>query len=100
MVDDILSEAPLYQYLVAQGEEKGIKKGIEKGIIQGSVLASRKTLLALIHERFPQLSSFAQKTVPILGKPDILEQLIIKIALAKDEAEAQRHLLEALQLNE
>lgn len=101
MVDDILSEAPLYKHLVAQGKEEGLKegekKGMQQGMAQGSVTTSRKAILALFHERFPQLNVFAQKTVPTLKRPDILEQLIIQIALAKDEDEAQKHLVAALQ---
>ena len=105
MVDDILSEAPLYKHLVAQGKEEGLKKGLaegmqqgmQQGMAQGSITTSRKAILALFHERFPQLNVFAQKTVPTLKRPDILEQLIIQIALAKDEDEAQKHLVAALQ---
>lgn len=120
MVDDILSEAPLYKKLVAQGKEEGLRKGLEQGLEQGlergiargkeegfregkkqgleqgGAVTAHKVILALFHERFPQLNVLAQRTVPTLWKPDILEQLAIKIALAKDEDEAQKHLVAAL----
>lgn len=85
MLDDFLRESSIYQGILEEGRE------------EGSILASRKTLLALFDERFPRLNMVVSKTLPTIKKAEILQQLIIKIAVAKNEKEARKYLLEAAQ---
>jgi hypothetical protein len=48
-------------------------------------------------ERFPRLNRVARKTLPTIKKLEVLKQLTIKIAVAKNEKEARQCLLEAAQ---
>ena len=93
MLEDILSEAPLYKSLVARGKEEGLKEGRE----EGRILSALNTLTVLFQESFPQLHALAQETLPTIKNPSILEKLIIRVARARDEQEAKKHLLEAAQ---
>lgn len=107
MANDFLSESPVYQHILEKGREDGLKKGIEegieqgieqgieRGIEQGSVLTARKAVQALANERFPRLNTFVRKTLLAINEPGVLQQLIIKIALAKNEEEARKYLLGA-----
>jgi hypothetical protein len=97
MLEDILSEAPLYKSLIARGKEEGLKEGREEGREEGRILSALNTLTVLFQESFPQLHALAQETLPAIKNPNILEKLIIRVARARDEKEAKKYLLEAAQ---
>jgi hypothetical protein len=88
MLKDILSEAPLYKSLIAQGEEKGLEKQLR---------SLREMLLTLLERRFYHLSKNAQEITLAINNPDVLQNLILNIAVAQNEKEAEQYLLEAAQ---
>ena len=47
MLEDILRDTPLYQEVLAEGEEKGLEQGLE---------TQRQTLLDIVQERFPAIA--------------------------------------------
>ncbi|GHO98282.1 hypothetical protein KSF_083300 [Reticulibacter mediterranei] len=94
MLEDILSEAPLYKSLIARGEEEGREKEREK-----QLLSLRTTLIDLFQESFPQLSVLAQEKLPVISDPDVLQKLIVRVARARDEKDAKTYLLEAVRPN-
>ena len=132
MLDDILSETPIYKSIERRGLERGIEQGLERGIEQGLKLglkqgrteglaegrtegrteglaeglaegheeerqlrlsSLRQKLLLLQQKRFPQLSQLASKRVAQITRPDVLEDLMVKPALAQDSDEAEEALL-------
>src|SRR5436305_533462 len=108
MLDDILRETPMYKSIerrareeaLVEGREKGREEGREEGREKGHeeerqlrLSSLRQKLLMLQHKRFPQLSQLASKRVAQITRPDILEDLMVKLALAQDSDEAQEALL-------
>ena len=112
MLQDILQDTPAFQQIFALGEEKGlqqglqqgIEKGIEKGLQQGLekgrqeerqevVQTLRQTLLTLVTQRFSKLKTLAKAQLSLIEQPQILEDLFLKIALARTQEEAQEYLL-------
>jgi len=120
MLQDILQDTPAFQQIFALGEEKGlqqglqqgIEKGLEKGLQQGLekglqqglekgrqeerqevVQTLRQTLLTLVTQRFSKLKTLAKAQLSLIEQPQILEDLFLKIALARTQEEAQEYLL-------
>jgi predicted transposase YdaD len=108
MLDDMLRETPLYQYILQrglqEGREKGMEEGREKGLKQGREegreegrrerLASlRQKLLTLVHVRYPNLESLARVRAVELDEPGELEDVLLKVALAQSSQEAEQYLL-------
>jgi hypothetical protein len=100
MLEDILSEAPLYKSLIARGEEQGLEKGLEQGLEKGlekQLRSLREMLLSLLKKRFSHLSKQAQEISLTINNPDVLQNLILNIAIAQNEKEAEQYLLEVAQ---
>ncbi len=57
MLEDILRDTPVYQEVLAEGEEKGLEKGREEGKLE----AQRQTLLDVVQERFPAIARLAKQ---------------------------------------
>ena len=112
MLDDLLRETPLYQSILqqglqegrevgrVQGREEGREVGREEGREEGHEqerqvrLASlRQKLLMLVHVRYPHLESLARIAVVEHGNPEVLEDLLLQVALAPGADEAQQYLL-------
>jgi hypothetical protein len=91
MLEDILSEAPLYKSLIARGEEQGIEKGLK----EGQVLSLRDALMEIFDENFPQLSVLAKETLSTVNDRAALQKLIARMFKARDEKDAKKYLLEA-----
>jgi len=81
MLGDIIRESPFYQWILEEGMEKGVEQGFESA------------LQTLVHVRFPQLSPLAEERVPLLRKPELLNDLIAKIGTAQTVEEAEQFLL-------
>ena len=108
MLQDMFQDTPVYQHIFAQGKEEGIVLGIEKGKEEGIVLGIekgrneerqetlqtlRQTLLTLTAQRYPKLKTLAKGQLLLIEQPQILENLFLKIALARTQEEAQDCLL-------
>ena len=83
-----------------QGIEKGIEKGLQQGLEKGRqeerqevVQTLRQTLLTLVTQRFSKLKTLAKAQLSLIEQPQILEDLFLKIALARTQEEAQEYLL-------
>ena len=121
MHKDILEESWVYQEIVREGLEKGMQKGIEqgmqkgieqgmqkgieqgmqKGIEQGVEQERRRQRQALvsivqgvIQGRFPELSDLAKEQADKAIEPAQLQELLLKIGLAKETEEARQALME------
>ena len=101
-MEDILSEAPLYKSLIARGKEEELEKGLEEGREKERerlLHSSRDMLLTLLEKRFPNLSAKAQEIFLTINNPDVLQNLILNVAVAQNEKEAEQYLLEVTQQN-
>jgi len=84
MLEDILRDTPVYQEVLAIGEEKGLEKGLE---------AQRQTLLDIVEERFPAIAHVARRQIVAIKDPDVLRHLTVKISVVKTSQEAEQYLL-------
>ena len=89
MLEDILRDTPVYQEVLAEGEEKGLEKGIKEGELR----AQRQTLLDIVQERFPAIARLAKQQADAIEDPDVLRRLIVKISIVKTSMEAEQYLL-------
>ncbi len=113
MLEDMLQETPIYQYIkqqgVAQGERKGLRKGLQKGLekglrqglekglrqgldkglekgLQQELQDLRRLLLSSIRSKFPELVSFATKQISGVASAELLMDLTLKV-IAAEKAE-------------
>jgi flagellar biosynthesis/type III secretory pathway protein FliH len=89
MLEDILRDTPVYQEVLAEGEEKGLEKGIKEGELR----AQRKTLLDIVQERFPEIARLAKQQADAIEDPGVLRRLTVKISIVKTSMEAEQYLL-------
>ena len=89
MLEDILRDTPVYQEVLAEGEEKGLEKGIKEGELR----AQRQTLLDIVQERFPAIARLAKQQADIIEDPEVLRHLIVKISIVITYKEAEQYLL-------
>jgi len=85
MLDDILRDTPVYQEVLAEGEEKGLEKG--------KLEAQHEVLLDIVQERFPEIASLAKRQADTIEDPEMLRRLIVKISIVKTSKEAEQYLL-------
>ncbi len=76
-----------------QGLQEGLQEGLQRGIQQGEIAALRKTVLALVEKRFPQLLRMAQGMVSMTSELAVLEQMMLGIGVAQTAEEALTVLL-------
>jgi predicted transposase YdaD len=89
MLEDILRDTPVYQEVLAEGEEKGLEKGIKEGELR----AQRQTLLDIVQERFPAIARLAKRQADAIEDPEVLRHLTVKISIVKTSQEAEQYLL-------
>jgi len=89
MLEDILRDTPVYQEVLAEGEEKGLEKGIKEGELR----AQRQTLLDIVQERFPAIARLAKRQADVIEDPEVLRHLTVKISIVKTAQEAEQYLL-------
>ena len=89
MLEDILRDTPVYQEVLAEGEEKGLEKGIKEGELR----AQRQTLLDIVQERFPAIARLAKQQADAIEDPEVLRRLTVKISIVKTSMEAEQYLL-------
>ena len=88
MLEDILRDTPVYQEVLAEGEEKGLERGLEQGLE-----TQRQTLLDIVQERFPAIARLAKQQADTIEDPEMLRRLIVKISIVKTPKEAEQYLL-------
>ena len=100
MYQDIFRDTPAYQHILAIGREEGLEEGREKGLEEGReevqqrrLLSLRPKLLTLVQTRFPKLKTLMRGQIAIIQEPEILEDLLLKVAIAQTQEEAQDYLL-------
>jgi predicted transposase YdaD len=81
MLEDILRDTPVYQEVLAEGEEKG------------KLEAQHEVLLDIVQERFPEIAHLARKQADTIEDPEVLRRLIVKISIVKTSKEAEQYLL-------
>ena len=81
MLEDILRDTPVYQEVLAEGEEKG------------KLEAQHELLLDIVQERFPEIASLARRQADTIEDPEMLRRLIVKISIVKTSKEAEQYLL-------
>ena len=99
MHKDILEESWVYQEIIQEGLAKGIQKGIEQGMQKGIEQGveqerqrQRLALVSIVQGRFPELTDMAKERASAATDPTQLQELLIKIGLAKDTKEARQAL--------
>jgi predicted transposase YdaD len=81
MLDDILRDTPVYQEVLAEGEEKG------------KLEAQHEVLLDIVQERFPAIARLAKQQTDTIEDPEMLRRLIVKLSIVKTSKEAEQYLL-------
>lgn len=93
---DILADSPLFQEIIKWGREEGLRIGqeeaLKKGQLEGRLESGRNILLSLTSTRFPQLLTLAKRRAAKCEQPEILETLIMQVAVAQSAEEAQQYL--------
>jgi predicted transposase YdaD len=85
MLEDILRDTPVYQEVLAKGEEKGRS--------EGKLEAQRQILLDIVDERFPAIARLAKQQADAIQDPEVLRRLTVKISIVKTSQEAEQYLL-------
>jgi predicted transposase/invertase (TIGR01784 family) len=100
MLYDMLRETRAYKEMAKEsheeGREEGLEEGLREGLQKGQVESLRKTLHTLVQARFSNSTTtrIAKGQAALIDDPAILQDLIIKVGLARTIEEAQKHLLE------
>ncbi len=105
MLDELLEESWAFQEILQKGFEQGFAKGFKQGFEQGFAKGfqqgleqgrdlSRQTLIALVENLYPALVTLAKKKVDGIADQQTLQNLILRVVLAKHEAEAREYLKE------
>ena len=103
MLEDILQETEIYQYIKEQGLAEGITQGIAQGIEleqQRELQNKREMFLRFVQARFPKAVRFATKQVAIVTDGQILDDLIYKVSLAQLTEDELRKILLYLDIDE
>src|SRR5450755_3308692 len=52
--------------------------------------AHRQTLLAIVQARFPRIEALAQQVAQRISKPERLQELVVRVGMARTEREARQ----------
>ena len=82
MLEDMLQETVIYQYIkqqgVAEGEQQGLEKGLEKGF-QQELQDLRRLLLSSVRSKFPALVPVTNKRIAEVESVEVLMDLTLKV---------------------
>jgi|SRR5436853_4075881 len=106
MMDEKFSVSPVYQWTLETGRAEGMAIGEARGIAIGEARGEaqakartfaqmRQRVVEIVIEHFPSLVGLANEIVALINDPDLLLDLIIKLAQAQSLEEAQELLLTA-----
>ena len=93
MLEDFLRDTPVYQEVLAKGEERGLEIGLKLGFKKGILQVLRQTLLDIVLERFPEFVCLAKKQSEAIEDPELLRHLTVKIGVVRTSQEAEQYLL-------
>ncbi|QBD81698.1 hypothetical protein EPA93_39305 [Ktedonosporobacter rubrisoli] len=88
MYNDILEESWVYQEIL----EKGMAQGLEKGRreeLRAEMRRLRAALLAIVQKSYPALLQPVEVVSEKISDPEVLQNLLVKIALAANRQEVQ-----------
>jgi hypothetical protein len=80
-MEETLGDIPLFQ---------GIK---EKAFNEGELNASRRTIISIVEQGFPNLLTLAQQQIESIEDAHTLQSVVVHLALASTEEQAQQALL-------
>ena len=69
-------------------EDPWFKEKVAEGEARGEIKAFRSMLLNIVRQRFPALSELAETKVAQINQPNMLNVLVLQIAMAPDEQTA------------
>jgi predicted transposase YdaD len=73
-----MKESTTFQWIMEEGRKEGRQEGEQIGITKGLVIARRDTLLAILRDRFPELSAETKARIEAIDDPDMLQRVILK----------------------
>ena len=108
---DIIREAPIYQEILREGflegVMKGMKEGMKEGVKEGMKEAQQEALqtlrhgfISLVNTRFPLLATLAYDEAERIEDQKTLVDLMVKVAAAQTQKDAQAALLAWQQKND
>ncbi len=77
MLSDILRESPAFEDILEEGR----------------LLSLRQSFLTLIEVRFPELKALAMEETSLIEKPEILDDLMVKMITAQSSDQMYHYLL-------
>jgi predicted transposase YdaD len=84
-MEDDFGDIPLFQ---------GIKdKAFNAGEQRGEVNASRRVIISIVEQGFPNLLTLAQQQIEMIEDPRTLQSVVVNLALASTEEQARQALL-------
>jgi len=94
MIEDFLEESWSYQEMVQKGVDQGIEIGKKQGIQQGALSALRPLLVRVVEGRFPELTTLARQQAERFTVPELLSDVIDKLAMAQTADRARQILMQ------
>jgi predicted transposase/invertase (TIGR01784 family) len=85
MIDDLLRESPFYQWILEEGEEKGLEKGRLQEL--------RNSVIRFVRARYPALEELAEKQVASCEDIERLDQLRTNLYTARSAKKVKQYLL-------
>ncbi len=86
MLEDMLQQTKIYQYIKQQGVAEGQQQGLEKGL-QQELQDLRRLLLRSVRSRFPELVPVASKRIAEVGSAEVLMDLTLKVIASQTKEE-------------
>jgi predicted transposase/invertase (TIGR01784 family) len=112
---DIIREAPIYQEILREGFQEGVMKGIKEGMKEGmkegvkegmkeaqqeALQTLRHGFISLVNTRFPLLATLAYDEAERIEDQKTLVDLMVEVAAAQTQEDAQAALLAWQQKND
>jgi len=91
-MNDIIRESPFYQWILEEGEAKGVTQGVAQSVAQ-----MRQTIVDFVRECFPELAQLAEEVVATMDNLPQLGRLSIKLGGAQSAEQARKILSEFAQ---
>jgi hypothetical protein len=82
---DILKDSPAYQWMTRDAREEGC--------VQGGEEVLRRTVIAVVSQRFPKRVGLTKRLVHPCHDTELMQKLIVNLSIAKNDAEAQGYLV-------
>ena len=88
-MNDIIRESPFYQWILEEGEVKGVAQGIAQGVAQ-SVAQMRQAVVDFVRDDFPELVQLAEEVVATIDNPTQLVHLTAKLVVPRMQSKHVR----------